>query len=977
MQKIAFKNFFLFFLMTCTGLLVYAQKIDCEHNQRYFINESVEAVIRTHELRIASENKLNAQGLQNEWNFSIIVGITSKTSNFYGGFDAAKTMVLEQFRMVNAAFNDPNVFNAQFNFNVESIYEFPDNVYDEIYFRHPDYDFKVIIDGFPLAGGGWYGSYRTIYHSWSVNNWNGPFAEYATDGLIHEFGHARGAIDLYALRVDGNKNQINGENYEIPFSSIMNYPYGIETWDEHSINLINLNAGNEISNLEFIHNSFPSKILFETKDQFEIPVNDVTINLYPVKWYSTALGLDPIITVSTDNHGKVELIENPYNPHEASSEPWKIDNCNFLIEARYSNIKLYKWLPLFEVQNHYFSTPLSSYTCSFTFPIASQFITIDAKGSEVGGEFAHFKVLVNNQEIGDSYTTSDYEPYRFPLSVDPSAILNIQIIFDNDTIIGEEDRDLYIYSIEYEDSLFVLEDMDVLYYDKQENELKYDNVMPWNGTLVIDFTTPDPPIASDISLCERDTIPVLVAVGKNIRWYQDAGLITLLHSGNNYKPRLIDAGIYHYFVTQTINGSESDPDTLTLTMKPLPDMPIGEDAIYCEGNVIGDLHALGNDIRWYGDIESTNLLSIGNNLKVESTAPGVYHYFPTQTISSCESDAATLTLTIHKKPSAPICNDVIVCEDDSLIALQASGDSIHWYDDNQLSNLVMIGNSYMPADISSGKYSFYIIQVISGCVGYVDSVKLTIKENPAAPQHTDVSVCFGEEVPALTADGKNINWYDDSILKNHLLSGNTLYSEHDQVGQYNYYVTQTLDACESKADTARLTIYPIPLFNLGQDTTITFDAKITLAVKDGFMNYLWNTGSQDHYIFVDGSSKGAGEYTFSLQVEDINYCIYSDTIKISVLLPTSLDNNMIEESIKIYPNPVLDRLHVHISNYPEGAWQFEIFDLSGKLQLSKPIYVKENYKHLDFDLSILHKGVYLIHFSSNNTPQIRKKLVIQ
>jgi len=254
---------------------------------------------------------------------------------------------------------------------------------------------------------------------------------------------------------------------------------------------------------------------------------------------------------------------------------------------------------------------------------------------------------------------------------------------------------------------------------------------------------------------------------------------------------------------------------------------------------------------------------------------------------------------------------------------------------------------------------------------------LTIKETPPPPQYSDVSVCFGEEVPALTADGTNINWYDDGYLKNLLQSGNTLYSEHDQVGQYNYYVTQTLDACESRTDTARLTIYPLPLFHLGEDTTITFDAEILLTIADDYQSYMWSTGSVLNFITIDGKTIGSGEHAFSLKVVDGNLCTFLDTINITVLLPTSLDNNSIEELIKIYPNPALDHLHVHISNYSEGAYQFELFDLSGKLQLSEQIYVKQNNERLDINISSLHKGVYIAHFSSNNMPQIRKKMVIQ
>jgi hypothetical protein len=66
----------------------------------------------------------------------------------------------------------------------------------------------------------------------------GVFAAYATDGLTHEFGHSRGAVDLYQESVPAANNPVSGASFSAP-TSIMTYPYGVTTWDRYTIGIIN------------------------------------------------------------------------------------------------------------------------------------------------------------------------------------------------------------------------------------------------------------------------------------------------------------------------------------------------------------------------------------------------------------------------------------------------------------------------------------------------------------------------------------------------------------------------------------------------------------------------------------------------------------------------------------------------------------------------------------------------------------------
>ena len=610
-------------------------------------------------------------------------------------------------------------------------------------------------------------------------------------------------------------------------------------------------------------------------------------------------------------------------------------------------------------------------------PCIGNELVIEAKGTEVQGIFPHFQVMVNGNAIGESNTTIEYNLYRFMLPAHPDSVQIIEIAYDNDTVIEEEDIDLFIKSIGFGDSIYQLENLDILYLDEDGYELDYNDVMTLNGTIVLYFTAPEPPKTNDISLCENDSLISLNALGKNIKWYAEASLLKLLHEGNEYQPNLSGPRTYNYYLTQTLNSFESKPATLQLIIRENPGMPKVNNVTYCEGELIADLIATGNDIRWYKNMELTEFVSAGNRLKVESTPPGVYNYYPTQTISGCESDPSILTLKINEKPPQPLCDDAIFCENDQNIGLKATGDSIHWYDDSAMSNLIKIGNDFTPKTILPGTSYYYLTQIISACESAVDSVQLVISKNPVPPLSENIRVCFGEDIPDLVALGTDIKWYEDGNLESLLKTGETLDHNRELVGEYIYFVTQTIEKCESRPDTLFLVIHNLPEIDLGRDTTIGFEAELTIGVPDDFASYAWNSGSTSNYLDLDGETLGVGEHLFSLSVLDTNSCTSSDSIIVTVSLPTGLDEYQTDEFVKIYPIPSSQFIFVSFKEDFNTDCQVVIYDLAGRTILWRLLENFENHQIQKIDISQLNAGLYVLGIYSLNHDSYLKQIVIE
>ena len=77
---------------------------------------------------------------------------------------------------------------------------------------------------------------------------------------------------------------------------------------------------------------------------------------------------------------------------------------------------------------------------------------------------------------------------------------------------------------------------------------------------------------------------------------------------------------------------------------------------------------------------------------------------------------------------------------------------------------------------------------------------------------------------------------------------------------YNYYVTQTTDACESDAATASLTIYPLPVIDLGNDTTLYPNQEYTFGPFPEEYSYFWNDGSENAYFLFSADAYETGEH---------------------------------------------------------------------------------------------------------------------
>jgi len=439
--------------------------------------------------------------------------------------------------------------------------------------------------------------------------------------------------------------------------------------------------------------------------------------------------------------------------------------------------------------------------------------------------------------------------------------------------------------------------------------------------------SPLPPITNNDTVCFGFPNPGLTAIGNSIKWYSDSALTNLLSVGMTYTPPATSAGTHTYWATQSNSICESYPKKASLEILPSPAPPSINLVTVCYGNPNSPFVAVGNGvIKWYSDSLLSDLIHTGPTFTSSETIGGIYYYYAVlfDSLHDCPSPKKVAKLTIVPTVFATASNDTSICKNgvatlfvsatinstflwsnsnttqqisvtpthqtiyyvtvdngcgtakDSVTVsisplpptatndtvcfglpnpgLTATGNSIKWYADSALVNLLFSGSTYIPIVSSVGTHIFWVTQTLNSCESYPEKVTLTILQTPAPPIITNLIVCHDSLISPFVATGNGvISWYSDSLFSNLIHTGNTYTSTETAVGVYHYYATVTaVNLCISQKKDVTLTILPPAFAIASNDTTVCAGEPVTLNVYASlYSSFLWSTGDTTQQITVN------------------------------------------------------------------------------------------------------------------------------
>jgi gliding motility-associated-like protein len=275
-------------------------------------------------------------------------------------------------------------------------------------------------------------------------------------------------------------------------------------------------------------------------------------------------------------------------------------------------------------------------------------------------------------------------------------------------------------------------------------------------------------------------------------------------------------GIYRVTVTNGFGCSAAG--SVSVTIKPVPVVNLGPDVTQC-GPVLLDAGNPGDTYSWSVGGPATQTIFAGST--------GSYAVTVTDPNGGCTA-ADTINVTIKTVPVVNLGPNRTQCAGSVTLNALNPGAAFVWSDASTAQTLVVS---------TSGTYSVTVTNGV-GCSA-ASSVNVYIKPVPVVNLGTDVTQCGGSVILDAGDPGFTYHWFDNSTTQTYTAS---------VTGTYSVTVTDTASGCTG-ADQINIIINPIPIVNLGPDTT-QCGGTIVLDAGNPGLFYLWSDGETIQQITV-------------------------------------------------------------------------------------------------------------------------------
>ncbi|MFD2602112.1 Ig-like domain-containing protein, partial [Flavobacterium suzhouense] len=454
------------------------------------------------------------------------------------------------------------------------------------------------------------------------------------------------------------------------------------------------------------------------------------------------------------------------------------------------------------------------------------------------------------------------------------------------------------------------------------------------------------PTATALSFVNEATVADLTASGTDLKWYTAS-------TGGSELADTTPLASGSYFVSQTINGCESSRTEVIVTITieiPTPPAPVATDLEFCNAATVADLTAEGTDLKWY-DIATGGIeLSLNNELSTGS-------YFVTQTVNGVESERTEIEVTINVT-ALPEVMPLTFCQIANTADLTATGTNLKWYTTDN-------GDTEITENILLSNGNYYVSQTLNGCESLRAMVPVTINVT-TLPLAENQTFCEGATIAELTATitGENLSIYES-------LTADTPLSENTVITSASYFISQTINGCESQLKEVVVTIHSTDA-PVGNTEQIFTEEEHTIAdlVAEG-QNIKWYATEADALSGENALPETTvltSETTY-FATQTIDGCESNSVLAVTVTLTLGRDD-VNKFSFSYFPNPVTDRLQIISDEYLTAV---KVFSLTGQLVIDK----QTDTQNAIIDMSNLESGVYILKLNFGDVEKtvriVRKK----
>jgi len=241
-------------------------------------------------------------------------------------------------------------------------------------------------------------------------------------------------------------------------------------------------------------------------------------------------------------------------------------------------------------------------------------------------------------------------------------------------------------------------------------------------------------------------------------------------------------------------------------------------------------------------------------------------------------------------PPPPAVTDLTYCLNETAAPLTAAGNNLHWY--TVPTGGTELSSAPVPSTSATGTFTWYVSQEIAGC--NIESeraaINVTVSTPPPPVVNYQPAYCMNDPASAFTVTGSNPLWYDAATGG----IGNPVppVVNTGSPGVYTWYVSQTIDGCESVERTpVTVTVNPLPTIIIPEDhitICLTDSLDLPVDVIPDSLTYTFTWSPADGLQAADiGYNRffmpEAGSYNYLITATASSGCSDTQSLTIEVM----------------------------------------------------------------------------------------------
>jgi len=495
------------------------------------------------------------------------------------------------------------------------------------------------------------------------------------------------------------------------------------------------------------------------------------------------------------------------------------------------------------------------------------------------------------------------------------------------------------------------------------------NVLLVNGAFTATTPHAELGLPDTTYLCGNNSLIIaqqLVAPGQSFTWFKDGSPLTGQTSASL---TVTTPGLYRLNIG-ALSGCAGTRDSVRVLSAPVPTAvftPSG-DTTYCQNRpvVLSASSGAGLTYQW---LRNDTAILGATSATYQVGATGSYTVRVTNA-QGCVATSAPAIHTLRPAPGASITftGPATICSSDSVLltANQGAGFVYQWI----RNDTAVVGATSRTYTVNtSGRYRVRV-STAQGCFDTSAVQQINVLPAPTAVLSINGSpnVCAGRTVVLTTnaAAGQSYQWFRNDTLIGGAISN--LYPA-GQAGVYKVRVTNSF-GCFDFSDTLRINILNAPGAPF-----------ITVTVGS---DSLYSTASSGNIWFRNGVQiQGVAGRAIRVTQNGVHYAIvrgtngcFSDTSNRINITNVSVEP-LSDFALSMYPNPSTGRVSVRITGLNRTEAQMRIQNIVGQSVRQESILCEQGTASVDWDLSELPSGVYLVQVSSAGQLLRTEKLILR